>query len=197
MKKNAELYKFYLNLDRSLFIENESSKAYLNFDNAFAIECGQTISQPSLVYSMTNLLDLEKTHRVLEIGTGSGYQTAFLSAFSKMVFTVERAEEVEIRAKERLEQLGYHNIHYKIGDGSDGWPEQAPYDRILVTVASHQIPKLLLKQLALNGKMILPVGETEHQELLLIIKDESGKITEEHLGDVMFVDLKSDYGCKE
>lgn len=197
MKNNAELYKFYLNLDRSLFIETDASKEYLNIDNALPIECGQTISQPSLVYSMTNFLDLEKTHRVLEIGTGTGYQTAFLSAFSKTVYTVERVEEVEIRAKERLERLGYHNIHYKIGDGSEGWADHSPYDRILVTVASHRIPELLLKQLAPNGKMILPVGETEHQELLLIIKDESGKITEEHLGDVMFVDLKSDDGCNE
>jgi len=196
MKNNAELYKFYLNLDRSLFIENESSKAYLNFDNALPIECGVTISQPSLVYSMTNLLDLEKTHCVLEIGTGTGYQTAFLSAFAKTVFTVERDKEVEFRAMERLKSLGYHNIHYKIGDGNEGWVEHAPYDRILVTVASHWIPEMLLHQLAPNGKMILPVGKTGHQELILIIKDKLGKITEKHLGDIMFVDLKGDYGCE-
>ena len=194
MKKNAELYKFYLNLDRALFIDNESSKAYANCDNALPIECGQTISQPSLVYSMTNFLDLEKTHRVLEIGTGTGYQTAFISEFSDTVYTVERIEELGIRAKGRLESLGYHNIFYKIGDGCEGWVEHSPYDRIIVTAASRKIPESLLNQLALNGKMVLPVGITGRQDLLLIVKDEFGNITEEHLGYVTFVELKGAYG---
>jgi len=194
MKKNDELYKFCTNLDRSLFIDNKLSKSHAHCDSALPIECGQTISQPSLVYSMTNYLDLEKTHRVLEIGTGSGYQTAILSAFAGKVYTVERISELAERAKERLQKLGYCNIHYKIGDGSEGWAEHSPYDRIIVTAAAGKIPEPLLMQLALGGKMILPVGIIGCQELLLIIKDELGNINEEHLGAVVFVELKGVYG---
>ncbi|MDO8686339.1 MAG: protein-L-isoaspartate(D-aspartate) O-methyltransferase, partial [Clostridiales bacterium] len=148
MEKNVELYKFYSNLDRSLFIDDEHSKPYAHYDSALPIEYGQTISQPSLVYSMTNYLDLKKTHHVLEIGTGSGYQTAFLSEFAAEVYTVERISKLAERAKERLQKLGYRNIHYKTGDGSEGWVGYSPYDRIIVTAAAGRIPLPLLKQLA-------------------------------------------------
>lgn len=196
MKKSDELFKFYSNLDRSLFIENESSRIYAKCDSALPIECGQTISQPSLVYSMTSHLDLDKNHKVLEIGTGSGYQTAFLSEFSKKVYTVERIPELAEKAKKRLRSLGFENIEYHIGDGSLGWPENAPYDRIMVTAAAGRIPQPLIAQLAPGGKMIIPVGEPGFQELLLIEKDGSGTITEKNLGNVIFVELKGDYGWK-
>src|SRR5674476_634469 len=113
MKNNDELYKFYTNLDRSLFIDNEPSKSHAHCDSALPIECGQTISQPSLVYSMTNYLDLEKTHRVLEIGTGSGYQTAILSAFAGKVYTVERISELAEREKESWKNLDNSKIKKK------------------------------------------------------------------------------------
>jgi len=197
VKKNDELYKFYTNLDRSLFIDNKSSKPYAHCDSALPIECDQTISQPSLVYSMTSYRDLKKTHRVLEIGTGTGYQTAFLSAFAGKVYTVERISKLAERAKERLQKLGYNNIYYKTGDGSEGWVEHSPYDRIIVTAAAGRIPEPLLKQLAPGGKMVLPVGIIGRQELLLIIKDEFGNIKEQHLGAVVFIELKGVYGWND
>jgi protein-L-isoaspartate(D-aspartate) O-methyltransferase len=192
--KESELHRFYINLDRSLFIDNESSKSLAHYDCALPIEYGQTISQPSLVYSMTKSLGLTKTHRVLEIGTGSGYQTAFLSKFAGMVYTVERIPELSEKAKDRLQKLGYCNIIYKTGDGSEGWAEYSPFDRIIVTAGAGRIPEPLLIQLAPGGKMILPVGSSGCQELLLISKDKSGDIKEENLGEVVFVELKGTYG---
>lgn len=196
MKNNDELFKFYTNLERSLFIENESSRMYAKCDSALPIECGQTISQPSLVYSMTSYLDLDKNHKVLEIGTGSGYQTAFLSEFAGMVYSVERIPELAEKAKKRLSELGFNNIEYLVGDGSRGWPENAPYDRIMVTAAAGEIPQPLISQLAPGGKMVIPVGVMGLQELFLIEKDLSGNIKKKVLGKVVFVELKGDYGWK-
>lgn len=197
MEKNQELYQFYTNLNRSLFIDDEYSKLYAHNDSALPIECGQTISQPSLVYKMTDILDLKKEHRVLEIGTGSGYQTAFLSRFAGTVYTVERFAYLSDKAKERLQKLGYGNIHFKIGDGSEGWMAHSPYDRIIVTAAAGRVPDPLLKQLAPGGKMVIPVGMRGWQELLLIWKDESGKVGEERLVSVSFVELKGEYGWND
>ncbi len=191
------IYNFYTKLDRSLFIDNEYSRPLAYCDMALPIECGQTISQPSLVYNMTRHLDLNKTHRVLEIGTGSGYQTAFLSAFAKKVYTVERIPELAEKAKERLQKLGYANICYRTGDGSEGWVEYSPYDRIIVTAAAGSVPGPLVKQLAAGGKLVLPVGKREWQTLLLLIKDDSGKVREERLGSVVFVELKGAYGWND
>jgi protein-L-isoaspartate(D-aspartate) O-methyltransferase len=197
MEDKDELHDFYLNLDRALFIDDSFSRLYAHHDTALAIECGQTISQPSLVYGMTRNLDLKKTHRVLEIGTGSGYQTAFLSTFSGTVYTVERIAYLSEKAKERLERLGYNNIHYKCGDGSAGWVEHSPYDRIIVTAAAGRIPDPLLEQLAPGGKLIIPVGARGWQELLLVTKDESGSLKEERLCAVTFVELKGIYGWND
>jgi len=190
---DSRLYKFFKDLDRSLFIDNEF-KEMAHCDRALPIGYGQTISQPTLVYSMTKRLELDKNHKVLEIGTGSGYQTAFLAEFGGEVYTVERLEELSVKAQARLEKLGYRNIHYKIGDGSDGWAEYAPYDRIIVTAAASRIPESLLGQLGKNGRMIIPVGERELQDLLLINKGGDGKITTEYLGGVVFVEFKGRYG---
>lgn len=194
MRKDDDLFKFYTRLDRSLFIDNEDSKAYAQYDSALPIECGQTISQPSLVYRMTLNLDLSKEHKVLEIGTGSGYQTAFLSKFAGKVYTVERIPCLAERAKERLHNLGYGNIYYKSGDGSQGWPEHSPYDRIIVTAAAGKIPEALIDQLAMGGRMIIPVGARGCQDLLLIEKDISGALKEHNLGAVVFVELKGSCG---
>jgi protein-L-isoaspartate(D-aspartate) O-methyltransferase len=195
MADDDKFYKFYKNLDRALFIDSEY-KEYAQCDSPLPIGFDQTISQPSLVYSMTKQLGLDRQKKVLEIGTGSGYQTALLAEFSGSVHTVERIAELSIKAKERLDRLGYKNIYYRIGDGSQGWPEFMPYDRIMVTAAAGEIPEPLIGQLALNGRMIIPVGQRGFQQLLLVAKDNIGVIRTDSLFGVTFVELIGDYGWK-
>ena len=190
---NQEILKFAQSLDRALFIENEYvSLAALN--QALPIGHGQTISQPSLVAEMSQLLCLDSDKSVLEIGTGSGYQTAILAHFSKHVYTIERIAELANRAKERLDSLGYTNITYRLGDGSTGWIEHSPYDRIVVTAAAGTIPEELLEQLGEGGIMILPVGPRSLQELLMISKDADGKIRTQSIEYVRFVEMIGKYG---
>ena len=188
-----DLMNFANTLDRSYFIDNEY-KEYADGDSPLPIGHGQTISQPSLVWMMTHLLDLDEHCKVLEIGTGSGYQTVFLAQFSKVVYTVERIGEFTAKAKKRLGELGYANIHYKVGDGSMGWEEYAPYDRIMVTAASQKPPVELIDQLAPGGKMIIPIGLRRNQELQLITKDMRGKVKAESRDRVRFVELRGKYG---
>jgi protein-L-isoaspartate(D-aspartate) O-methyltransferase len=188
-----DLLTYYGKLDRSNFIDNENKK-YANMDKALSIGCGQTISQPSLVLKMTEELAPNKTCKVLEIGTGSGYQTALLAAFSKSVYTMERIKELSEKAKERLDKLGYSNIVFTIGDGSEGWKEHAPFDRIMVTAAADKIPNELINQLKPGGRMIIPVGPKGNQELKLIIKSPDGDIHDETLFRVTFVEMKGKYG---
>src|SRR5699024_999482 len=177
-------------LDRSYFIEEH--KEYAHLDQALPIGHWQTISQPSLVLKMTIALDVITEDRVLEIGTGSGYQTTLLSKIGKKVYTVERIRELQEKAKIRLKEAGYSNIEYKLGDGSQGWTEHAPYDRIMVTAAAKSMPKELVDQLAPEGRMVIPVGDETIQELLLVKKDKKGKITSENLAYVKFVELVGD-----
>jgi len=146
---------------------------------------------------MTWYLALEPDSKVLEIGTGSGYQTVFLAKFGGVVFTIERLEELAAPAKSRLEALGYANIHFRIGDGSFGWPEAAPFDRIIVTAASSSVPAELVEQLAPNGRMILPVGVPGDQDLMLIFKDSEGVVSQRALTKVVFVELVGKYGWDE
>ena len=189
----SSIYRFYKQLDRAYFIDNES-KPFAHYDEALPIGYGQTISQPSLVLQMTLYLAPDKSCRTLEIGTGSGYQTALLAEFSDRVFTVERISGLSASAEKRLDKLGYRNIEYLIGDGSSGWSLHAPYDRIMVTAAAKHVPEELILQMSLNGRMIIPVGERYSQDLLLIKKDESGKISKETVNKVIFVELKGKYG---
>lgn len=191
MENKERIREIYQEIDRSYFLDEEKEYAYL--DRPLSIGHGQTISQPSLVLEMTIALDIQKDSRVLEIGTGSGYQTALLSKAAKKVYTVERIEELKERAKKRLTEGNYENIDYKLGDGSQGWPEHAPYERIMVTAAAKKLPKALADQLAPGGKMVIPVGAETMQELLLVTKDEEGKISKEILNYVRFVDLIRDY----
>lgn len=180
-------------MDRRFFIdENQAENA--NEDRPLPIGHGQTISQPSLVASMTYWLDLSGEERVLEIGTGSGYQTCLLAEFSNEVYTVELYQGLSLQAQERLFELGYTNCHFKVGDGSEGWEEHAPYDRIICTSAASQIPENLKKQLVLKGIMIIPVGPPMIQNLYKLTKVEEELFKEDILERVRFVEFQGKYG---
>ncbi len=187
-----ELEKFFRSLDRSFFLEGEMKK-YADLDEPLPIGFGQTISQPSLVLKMTKLLAPEKDSKVLEIGTGSGFQTAILAKMSAKVFTVEKIDELMEKAKKRLKALGFSNIYFKVGDGSKGWREYAPYDRIMVTAAARVLPDELVEQLANGGRMVIPIGPPlQLQELKLITKTDDGDIQIKTAGWVKFVELKGE-----
>jgi protein-L-isoaspartate(D-aspartate) O-methyltransferase len=158
-------------------------------DSALPIACGQTISQPFIVGLMTQALAVEPRSRVLEIGTGSGYQTAVLSRLARFVYTVERYRTLMAEAESRLKQLDLTNVFMRFGDGGDGWPEQAPFDRILVTAAAPGEPKALLSQLKPNGVLVAPVGKGPVQQLQRYAADGKGGFKVETLCDVRFVPL--------
>jgi len=154
---------------------------------------GQTISQPYIVALMTDLLQLEPDHVVLEIGTGSGYQTAILSQLVKKVFTIERIPALGDASAASLQSLGYSNIEYRTGNGYDGWPEHAPYDAIIVTAAASHIPLALTEQLKSGGRLVIPVGlPYMPQELMLVEKDDQGEIHTRDILGVAFVPLQED-----
>ncbi|MDO8378496.1 protein-L-isoaspartate(D-aspartate) O-methyltransferase [Phenylobacterium sp.] len=158
-------------------------------DSALPIACGQTISQPFIVGLMTQALSLEPRARVLEIGTGSGYQTTVLSKLSRLVYTVERYRTLMGEAQARFKALGLTNVITKFGDGGLGWPEQAPFDRILVTAAAPEEPKALLSQLKPGGVLVAPIGKGPVQSLKRYTGDGKGGFTVEALTDVRFVPL--------
>ncbi len=158
-------------------------------DTALPIDCGQTISQPYIVGLMTQALDVHPRHRVLEIGTGSGYQGAVLSRLARYVYTVERYRALLTEAEQRFKALGLENIITRFGDGGEGWPEQAPFDRIMVTAAAPVEPTNLLAQLKSNGILIAPVGAGPVQTLLKYTGDGHGSFRREALCDVRFVPL--------
>jgi len=158
-------------------------------DEPLSIGEGQTISQPYIVAYMTEVLQLEDDKKVLEIGTGSGYQTAVLAEIVRDVYSVEIIESLSRRSRDILSELGYKNIQYKVGDGSYGWKEFAPFDAIIVTAAPRVTPQPLQEQLSIGGKLIVPVGDT-FQELVLIVKNKKG-FTEKKLLSVRFVPLVS------
>lgn len=191
--KRDDLLHIFQEIDRSYFIDNEY-KDWAYYDRPLPIDFGQTISQPSIVLEMTEQLTLDKNSKVLEIGTGSGYQTAFLAQCAGAVYTVERIPELSQKAQQRLASLGYSNIHYRVGDGSEGWSEFAPYDRIITTAAAEKIPEKLVKQLKLEGIMIAPIGPKGYQDLFKITKDKNGTIQSKSLGKVTFVEMKGEYG---
>jgi protein-L-isoaspartate(D-aspartate) O-methyltransferase len=161
------------------------------FDNGpLPIGYGQTISQPFIVALMTELLEIKETDKILEIGTGSGYQTAILSLLAGQVYTVEVIESLSIEAAARFKKLNYPNIHVKTGNGYEGWPEQAPYDGIIVTAAAPYVPEPLIEQLKAGGSLVIPVGRPyEHQELIVLEKQEKGANKISKILDVAFVPL--------
>ena len=158
-------------------------------DQALPILCGQTISQPFVVAYMTEQLAVRSEHRVLEVGTGSGYQAAVLSRLAREVVTVERFRTLADAAQERLARLGYQNVETRIGDGLAGAPERAPFDRIIVTAAASSVPKSLVDQLAQGGVMVLPVGPPDARQQLLKLTKQDNQLAREDLIAVRFVPL--------
>jgi protein-L-isoaspartate(D-aspartate) O-methyltransferase len=159
-------------------------------DQALPIDCGQTISQPFVVAYMTEQLEVGPQHRILEIGTGSGYQAAVLSRLAREVVTIERYRTLADSAHERLQMLGYTNVTVRLGDGMAGAPDLAPFDRIMVTAAAEDVPDALVAQLTAGGKMVLPVGPRhDAQYLVKLNKRADGELTREDLIAVRFVPL--------
>jgi len=165
-------------------------------DRPLTIGCCQTISQPYIVASMLQAAELRAEDRVLELGTGSGYQTALLAEIAAAVLSIERHPELAKVARDRLSRLGYLNVEIVVGDGTLGYPPQAPYDVILVSAAAPQVPQSLVTQLALSGRMVLPVGSRDLQELVLIRKDETG-VRHVRLDGCAFVPLIGEEGFSE
>jgi protein-L-isoaspartate(D-aspartate) O-methyltransferase len=165
------------------------------FDNGpLPIGHGQTISQPYIVALMTDMLALEEDHTILEVGTGSGYQTAILSLLAKKVYSTEIVKTLSEEASERLKKLGYRNIETRVSDGYHGWSEHAPYDAIIVTAAAPHIPQPLIDQLKPGGKMAIPVGSAfMGQDLMLVEKDQDNKIDTRKILAVAFVPLTGDH----
>ncbi|MEQ1762826.1 MAG: protein-L-isoaspartate(D-aspartate) O-methyltransferase [Pyrinomonadaceae bacterium] len=180
---------------RHLFVPSAlQSQAYK--DNALPLSVGQTISQPFIVARMTELLELTGRERVLEIGSGSGYQTAVLGLLARKVYAIERIESIASAAKERLRNLGYRNISYRVGDGTLGWEIYSPFEAMLVAAGGPEIPQPLVDQLAVGGRMVIPIGdEQKSQALVRVTKKEKGYSTE-NCGPCAFVPLIGEYGWK-
>jgi len=167
-------------------------RAFAYEDSPLPIGEGQTISQPYIVALMTECLSLEGEEKVLEVGTGSGYQAAILSELSKEVYTIEILEPLAERAEELLQKLGYRNVKVKCGDGYLGWEEYAPFDGIIVTCAPDHIPQPLIDQLAEGGRMVIPVGEVHFLQVLKLIEKREGKVTVRSVVPVRFVPMTGD-----
>jgi len=190
--KDARVIAAMKKVPRHLFVEEAlQSQAYS--DHPLPIGEKQTISQPYMVALMTEALQLKGKEKVLEIGGGSGYQTAILAELSEKVFSIERIRSLAIRARQLLYELGYYNVELKIFDGTYGWMEEAPFDAIIVAAGAPDIPQPLLDQLAMDGRLVIPVGDAYVQDLIRVTKTEEG-IKREDLGGCRFVKLIGRYG---
>ena len=188
--RSSTVIKSLLKVPRHLFIDSDfESHAYI--DKAFPIDSNQTISQPYTVAYQTSLLNLSETDKVLEIGTGSGYQTAILMEISKNVYTIERQHKLYRRTKKLLSQLNYHPNKIIYGDGYNGLEEMQPYDKILVTAGAEEIPKKLLIQLKIGGIMVIPIGKNV-QEMIIVRRISQSKFEKENHGSFKFVPLLKD-----
>jgi protein-L-isoaspartate(D-aspartate) O-methyltransferase len=188
--KNPAVLDRIRNVPRHIFVDEAlASRAYE--DTALPIGFGQTISQPYIVARMTEaLLEAGPVSSVLEVGTGCGYQTAVLATLVPRIFTIERIEPLLLRAKSRLKELGIKNVRFRHGDGYEGWKAQGPYEGLLVAAAPMTVPDALLQQLAIGGRLVMPVGAEGKQELLRITRTDQG-FEQERLGAVSFVPLQS------
>lgn len=176
---------------RHLFFEDSALRLHAYEDKPFPIGCGQTISQPYTVAFQTQLLDVHRGHRVLEVGTGSGYQTAVLATIGAKVWSIERHRPLYLSTRARLESMGIKAALYH-GDGFQGLPTHAPYDRILVTCGAPFVPGALVEQLRINGVLVIPVGEGGVQRMVRIRKNADGALVREEHGDFRFVPMLAD-----
>jgi len=192
--KDERVLRAMMKVPRHLFLEEGLwSQAYGDFP--LPIGEGQTISQPYIVALMTEALRLKGDEKVLEVGTGSGYQAAILAELAERVFSIERISSLAAKARRILDELGYANVLIKVSDGTYGWEEEAPFDGIIVTAGAPEIPKTLLRQLKVGGRLVIPVGNEYSQTLLRIARKESG-YKEEDLGGCRFVRLIGDHGWR-
>ena len=180
---------------RHLFVP-DALRAQAYKDNALPLSVGQTISQPFIVARMSELLELKGKERVLEIGSGSGYQTAVLAMLCRKVYAIERIPSIATEAKARLMSLGYRNISYRVGDGTVGWGVYAPFDAILVAAGGPEIPKPLIEQLEIGGRLVIPIGQEQKSQMLVrVVRTEKG-FTTEKCGPCAFVPLIGEHGWK-
>lgn len=192
--KNQKVIEIMKMIPRHIFVRKEDvKKAYEDYP--LPIGEGQTISQPYMVALMTECLELVNTDRTLEIGTGSGYQTSLLAKLSNEVYTIERFLVLIENAKKILDSFGIINIHYKVGDGTKGWDEYAPFDKIIVTAGAPEVPELLLKQLKDEGILVIPIGNTSIQRLT-VFKKINGNIESKEVCGCTFVPLIGEFGWK-
>ncbi|MEO5378608.1 MAG: protein-L-isoaspartate(D-aspartate) O-methyltransferase [Magnetococcus sp. DMHC-6] len=192
---DTKVLETLLKIPRHLFVDEAlASRAYS--DATLPIGEGQTLSQPFTVARMTEALELKGREDVLEIGTGSGYQTAVLSKLCRWVFTIERLEKLSLTAQRRLKQMNIHNIIFQIGDGSLGWNNKRTFDRILITAVAPEIPNSLTDQLADNGILVAPEGNMDNQYMIRLYR-KNNKIIRENLGQCRFVPLVGAEGWKE
>jgi len=191
--KDKKVLDAMLKVPRHLFV-GEAQRMSAYEDHPLPIGEGQTISQPFMVAWMTEALELKGEESILEIGTGSGYQTAILGELASRVYSVERVPSLTGKARKFLDSQGYRNVLVKLSDGTLGWEEYAPYDRILVTAGSPSVPGPLLEQLAPGGILVIPVGGNSVQELLRIRKREDGSTSQEKMGGCVFVRLVGKHG---
>lgn len=186
--KDERVLEAMMKVPRHLFVD-ESLRARAYVDSPLPIKEEQTISQPYIVALMTEALELKGNEKVLEIGTGSGYQLAILAELAKEVYSIERIATLANEAEKRLLSMGYKNIFIRVGDGTLGWKEKAPFDAIIVTAAAPDVPEPLVEQLAVGGRLVIPVGGEYTQDLLKITKISPTKTRTQSLGGVRFVKL--------
>ena len=193
--KDLRLLEAMSRVPRHLFAQDSlQHRAY--GDTPLPIGENQTLSQPYIVGAMTEALELKGEERVLEIGTGSGYQTAIIAELARQVFTIERLNNISRKAQKILEGLNYMNIVFKMFDGTYGWPDQAPFDAILITASAREIPESLIKQLGDGGRLVAPIGETDKQKLVVLTK-KGDRVSRKNLGDCKFVPLIGKYGWSQ
>jgi protein-L-isoaspartate(D-aspartate) O-methyltransferase len=193
--KDSRVLRAFRKVPRHFFLD-EALWPQAYEDYPLPIGEKQTISQPYIVALMTEALDLSGTETILEIGTGSGYQAAILAELAEQVYTIERIPGLAKRARKVFDQLKYTNIVVRVGDGTEGWKEFSPYDGIVVTAAAPDAPEPLLKQLAIGGRLIIPIGDENLQDLMLYIKEGEDRYREDNLGGCRFVKLIGEHSWK-
>ena len=193
--KDAKVLLAMRKVPRHRFVE-EALISQAHGDHPLPIGEKQTISQPYIVALMTEALELRGVERVLEIGTGSGYQTAILAELAEKVYSIERMYPLSVKARRLLDELGYLNVVLKVGDGTLGWKEEAPYDAVMVTAGSPDVPQPLVDQLAVGGRLVIPVGDRYSQSLVRVARTKEG-IKKSDLGGCRFVNLVGQHGWQE